>query len=1053
MNRKTFGRTNIFNFKPSIALMSRAVAGTRISLVVWLLIGAALCAATVIGCGWGGVERSVRFTPYMDEREFGRLPPLPVSALMKHRRDSDGEMRGESDEKSSAKKIKEINALWDAAQESLKEKDAAQMRQRLSEYMERSEAFAPDASFYDGSESVELLHGFERRNSAADQLDALKTFNGETGAALWAYLEARRVYDSGLEGSNAVLSTNPEDNSNLDGPRRTIPTEAEKEEAQKNCFAEVRRLLDTLPRASRLEDGAQYLRAALLYREGQTDEAIRAFKSVAARDPRSAKHSAALYMAARLSMKQSASFGGEDASATETDLCVGCEDAAWHEARNGFQRLLRDDPRGRFADDARGWLAYLDLRVGDTANALIEYYRLLSDANDSQTQASVLTSLRLTRGRATDEDMARVENVLANEPAAALTYAYHNIYNYSFSYYLDVEVDEDANPYKRYKEDYGDENYDAYTHWQQTHEDAARSVREHAELARIAAFATRLMRRYPHAGAGGAFTLRVAQADLELDDNNHALEFAKRALVSGVRNNERAQALWVKGVAEYRLRDYAAARTTLNTLATQYPHGDLTEGAHRLIALVAEDAGDLSGALEQYLALDYDSDVAYFVDVLMTPEQLAAYIESHPQADNLDELLYALGVRYLRVGRYDEARATFVRVHTTRDSSDTAYLASQRYTASVEYDASLERKTDPKYQTFNDYDDETGKVIHRQHGIVAQWILRDMKTADDLQLLERRAETATGDEAKAEALYQLASYLYEGGDLTFYNPAAWKGWRTETLVNFDESHYRAPNEAQTLWSYMQQHESIAHALVIYLDVARRFPNTRAARDALYTAAICQEHLSNFNGYWRNIYEMNLHAGDRMVTYADVRRTYPRYQLPRATNGWEPSTRTVNGGPGWDAPPKPRPRLSKWARLKLKLALLRQKLAPLYHRALNFWEAYGRRWVMTGLLLACLPFALRRSKRARELLREQLARPDLKLKTETPPVYRGLLMSRRTLTLDEELRDELRARLRSALQQTMPLVFDATGLRTLVIVVATHGLLITVAVALLKMFYS
>lgn len=47
----------------------------------------------------------------------------------------------------------------------------------------------------------------------------------------------------------------------------------------------------------------------------------------------------------------------------------------------------------------------------------------------------------------------------------------------------------------------------------------------------------------------------------------------------------------------------------------------------------------------------------------------------------------------------------------------------------------------------------------------------------------------------------------------------------------------------------------------------------------------------------------------MVTYADVRRVYPFYQLPRGTNGWEAATRTVNGGAGWTPKPKPVPTLT------------------------------------------------------------------------------------------------------------------------------------------------
>jgi hypothetical protein len=198
-----------------------------------------------------------------------------------------------------------------------------------------------------------------------------------------------------------------------------------------------------------------------------------------------------------------------------------------------------------------------------------------------------------------------------------------------------------------------------------------------------------------------------------------------------------------------------------------------------------------------------------------------------------------------------------------------------------------------------------------------------------MERLEHYAIEAQGDEAKAEALYQLASYLYQGSSLLFYNPSLWGGARHDKLEELESYNaYRAPGEAQLLWRNALEHEPVAHALEIYLDVVHRFPNTKAARDALYTAAVCHERLSDYNGHWRNVYEMGLHAGSRMVRYTDVRRTYPNYQLPRGTIGWEPVTRTVNGGPGWVELPKPTPRPSWGSRAKQRLgnllARLRQK---------------------------------------------------------------------------------------------------------------------------------
>ncbi|MDQ3134153.1 MAG: hypothetical protein M3Q76_04995 [Acidobacteriota bacterium] len=67
----------------------------------------------------------------------------------------------------------------------------------------------------------------------------------------------------------------------------------------------------------------------------------------------------------------------------------------------------------------------------------------------------------------------------------------------------------------------------------------------------------------------------------------------------------RDEAYWIKGVAEYRLREYDAARHTLKNLADAKSPGRLTKGSCILLAFIAEDAGDMGGALEQYLLLDY----------------------------------------------------------------------------------------------------------------------------------------------------------------------------------------------------------------------------------------------------------------------------------------------------------------------------------------------------------------------------------------------------------------------------------------------------------------
>ena len=436
-----------------------------------------------------------------------------------------------------------------------------------------------------------------------------------------------------------------------------------------------------------------------------------------------------------------------------------------------------------------------------------------------------------------------------------------------------------------------------------------------------------------------------------------------------MQNKERAQALWTIGVAEHRLQHFASARKNLETLIHDYPKNDLTDGARRLLAMVAEDSGDIDGALEQYLALKYTLDVAYLVDTLMTIDQLARFIDRHPNLPEKNELTYSLGIRYLRANLWNAARATFAKVHAVAPPDANIYSGGWDCS---EVSGTREHCVGVK---------EAASDGAQEHAIITnQLLMLDTQTANDLERLEKAVTQATTDEAAAEALYQLASYQYESSSLLFYNPVLWGGnryWNLSYLAI--EARYRRVDEAQILFAYMQEHETLARALKLYLKVVDLYPHTRAARDALYTAAICHERLSGYNPYWRDIYGAGLHAGQRMVTYTDVKAAYPTYQLPRGTYGWQPSTRTVDDGPGWAAPPKYVPPPSRWARLKWKVE-------EIFNKAVVFWNETVRRWITMIFLLFGVGFTARIAAQNRKLLRPKIVRVRLAAPNRTidPP---------------------------------------------------------------------
>ena len=884
-----------------------------VGITAGLFLYVAIVAATAIGCAWMGTSHSVRFNDYQTEREMGRLPPLPTLAHGMNDLRANWEMEdpgGSDDEYTAAeKRTQEVNAWWDGADAAERDGNLALDRDLLKKYLAGTDV------------SRDLwLSPRGSRNSAIDRLDALSALDrGANTAKLRAYLDARRAHDSGK------------------------PDEGEIEHA-----------LDLTRSDGNLKDNVAYLEAAELYRLESFAEAAKAFGDLARHYPRSEKRDTALFITAVATMKTSALYIPASGNSDYTDdATVDIDtDQSWHDAFAAFQKILSEYPRGRYSNEARGWLAYLLLRRHDRAGALVEYYRLLAEKNESA-RIDAAFSLTLVRSSATEDEMSRVEQQLAREPEAALAYAYHNIYNYS------IDPGDASPPYdkEQIKNSRGEVDYEAQQRRDQEREKEwgqARAATKHRELMRTLNFSKLLMTRYPKLAIGGAFALRAAQASEELDENEAAANFARRALLSQLNSEERTRAFWTLGIAEHRLHRFDAARKSFTALLREYPTSPLTEGARRTLAMIAEDAGDIDGALEQYVALDYDLDVGYFVDRLMTPEQLTGFIQQHPDSPKRNEFTYALGLRYLRANRWDDARKTFGQVRTERTTDYSPY----HYYGKCEGYATV-NCSDPKDGDFDEWDNPI---------ITARLVMRDIQTANDLEALERRASEADGDEAKAEALYQFASYQYEASSLLFYNPLASPGyWNLSLLAG--EGRYRVANESQLLFNSTQEHERLARALKIYLDVVNRFPQTRAARDSLYTAAVCHERLSNYNPYWREIYQNGLHAGERMVTYQDVKATYPNYQLPRGTFGWQPSTRTVNGGPGWQAPPqppKPKPRLTKSARLKILGNSLVDGLT-------SFWNEKGRRWSTECVIFLGLCFTLRVAARNRKRLRARLTR--------------------------------------------------------------------------------
>ena len=385
----------------------------RPGALVRVLICLAVISATAIGCGWFGTSETVRFNHFLKGHDFFRLPPLPrainsVTGKPVHWYDLEVDSESDTESVNSRHPGKDIEQAWHLAESAEERGELSELRQHLRDYLKFSDLTGDE---------------FGNRNSAFDRLDALQSLDqGTSVKAVSAYLAARAAYDyENYRKAKAIPD----------------PSASGAESSYQ--------LITTVPAEANLKDNIAYLQAALLYRDGNFEEAVKAFTHLAASYPRSEKREAALLMAAISTMKQSRSFTGGSGDPSHNhsynhygspesdpeEVPETCCDAAWQAAKQAFLRQLREYPRGRYESDARGWLAYLHLRAGDRASALIEYYRMLANERDPGNRLNAVFSLTFTRHHATTAQMDRVEAVLADEPAAALAYAYHNLYNYA----------------------------------------------------------------------------------------------------------------------------------------------------------------------------------------------------------------------------------------------------------------------------------------------------------------------------------------------------------------------------------------------------------------------------------------------------------------------------------------------------------------------------------------------------------------------------------------------------------------------------------------------
>jgi len=308
---------------------------------------------------------------------------------------------------------------------------------------------------------------------------------------------------------------------------------------------------------------------------------------------------------------------------------------------------------------------------------------------------------------------------------------------------------------------------------------------------------------------------KLAEISLRMNRPAEAHRFAVKAISHRAKNDDADLSSFVLGTLAMRKGRFLEARTFYRRIANRKQAGYLAGGAKENLAIIAERTGNLPEALDLYDDLGYDQDFAYLADARMTTRQLAAYVR-RPHARRKSVLVYTLGMRYLRDGKWNRAEATFAR------------LTNQQ----------RRKLTAPGFKWGFDW-------VRDQGG------LQDPKaTLKALRHLENAAKRARGSEAKAQAMLDMANYYYSHRYLLLYSIPLWLGERANSIAYSWNGDVATKADDLALARHHDEHECFAHTLAICREIVRKYPRTKAAAHAAYRGACAAERLANMSQYMR-----------------------------------------------------------------------------------------------------------------------------------------------------------------------------------------------------------
>jgi outer membrane protein assembly factor BamD (BamD/ComL family) len=507
------------------------------------------------------------------------------------------------------------------------------------------------------------------------------------------------------------------------------------------------------------------------------------------------------------------------------------------EGKRAMAQLKREFPRSRFLKELPGLrarLLYLDKQYLPAANA----YLKIGDLNSAEIVVKQMES--------PDQDRFNIKLMTAYLRQVTRTpdyYVWEQALNRLRQMRTTVTLEQARQMAKLLRAD--PELAADYLYYRMYH-----ALERKTDLKQLTQFAAEVVAAHPNAQFSPQVLTRLAEVSYRNRQYARAIGWTNRSLERGTTD----RALYVRGASRHKLKQIAGATEDFERLMRQFPRSPLKRSAHENLCLLYEATGRFDKALDGYFTLSpfhvqedeieefngsgFDCDIAYLLDVRMTTAQIADYIRYHPRHAERDLLHYSLGIRYLREEQWDEA------------------------------ERELRRLPKSVYAQFSEGRKEWAEKPSPEPLVAVR----------ELRNLYRQITLARTGNARAQAMYNYASYYSTHGTLLLYNPALWDNERQLAFDYWWNERTATKQDTLAIRRYMYEHEAFARSRAICKQVARQYPHAPILPYVLFRQAAATRRLAHFNSWWSQETQRVKLWQDSIGTMRRIARTYPKHPV-------------------------------------------------------------------------------------------------------------------------------------------------------------------------------